>query len=102
MEESAEELFIKLNRETSRIAWHELQRFYAQGAVLQIGPALDLVKTAVAVAQNDSEAVKAWLDAGDVVKVSVDQAELWLASDHSLWAVVVAPWVLVQADKAPQ
>lgn len=102
MEESAEELFIKLNRETSRIAWHELQRFYAQGAVLQISPALDLVKTAVALAQNDSEAVKAWLETGDVAKVAVEQAEAWLAADPSLWAVVVAPWVLVQTDKAAQ
>ena len=46
--DESSELMLKLNRETSRILWTELQRFYAQGAVLVVAPELDLIATAVA------------------------------------------------------
>ncbi|MNR48745.1 hypothetical protein D3C85_1680210 [compost metagenome] len=56
----------------------------------------DLVAVAQAVAENDQGQVAAWLQAGVLSKVDEACAQDLLARNPKLWAVVVAPWVLVQ------
>jgi len=95
----------KLNQETARIAWTDLQRFFARGVAIRVAPELDLVDTAVAFAQNRSAFVQAEMALGRVDRVEADQARRWLEDDASLWAVVVSPWDLVQqapTDAAPE
>lgn len=96
MEDNQELLRAKINGETSRMAWTELQRFFATGAVIGVSGALDLVDVAVRIASDDTEAVQKWMEAGQVAKVSDAQANTWLEEDAMLWAVVVKPWILVQ------
>ncbi|MCY1294299.1 hypothetical protein D9M68_431900 [compost metagenome] len=103
MTENPSTLYAKLLGETARIDWQELQPFFARGALLWVEPALDLVAAAVAVAENDQASVAAWLAAGQLSKVEASRAEDLLARDPTLWAVVVAPWVLIQERaEAPQ
>jgi hypothetical protein len=90
---------VKLNRETSRIYWTELQRFYAQGAVLVVAPELDLVATAAAVANDDAAAVSTLMKAEQLQKATEAFAVNCLAENSEVWAVVVAPWILVQKDR---
>lgn len=94
-------LYAKLLGETAPISWQELQPFFARGALLWVAGDQDLIAVAQAVAENDQTAVGAWLQAGHVGKVDDDRAEDLLARDPQLWAVVVAPWVLVQERVAP-
>lgn len=94
-----ESLQQKLNRETAKIQWKALQEHHQQGAVIAVSPALDLVSVAVALAEDNRAAVEAWLNNSSIEKVSEGQAKTWSDQDSELWAVVVAPWVLVQ-DKA--
>lgn len=95
-------LYAKLLGETAPIAWQELQPFFARGALLWVEGSQDLVAVAEAVAENDRGKVAAWLEQGVLSKVDDGLAEDLLARDPSLWAVVVAPWVLVQERiKAP-
>ncbi|MNR62371.1 hypothetical protein D3C85_1843740 [compost metagenome] len=57
---------------------------------------------ALAVAEDDKAQVAAFLAAGKLSKVEEDRAQDLLARDPKLWAVVVAPWVLIQErDEAP-
>jgi hypothetical protein len=93
-----DELHQKLNLETARITWPELERHFARGAVVVVAPGLDLVEVAAAVARDDPAAVGAWAQTGAVVRASDDHARRWVAAgeDAWFWAVVVAPWVLVQ------
>ncbi len=98
--DESSELMTKLNRETSRIYWTELQRFYAQGAVLVVAPELDLVATAVAIANDDAETISALMKSGQLQKATEELAVNWLADNCEVWAVVVAPWVLVQKDRS--
>ncbi|MDD5180698.1 MAG: DUF2288 domain-containing protein [Gallionellaceae bacterium] len=86
----------KLNRETSRIAWKELQRFFASGAAVAVSHELDLVEVAFQFSRDNKEQVERWLLAKKVGKVSDEQARIWLEADAMMWAVVVSPWVLVQ------
>jgi Uncharacterized conserved small protein len=96
MNEPTEILRAKLNGETAKISWAEMQRHHARGVVVRVAGELDLVAVALAMAQDDGAAVGRWMQAGQVGKVSDEQARDWLARDPYLWSVVVAPWVLVQ------
>ncbi len=99
MSDLPSELMIKLNRETSKIDWQALQRFYAQGAVLVVAPSLDLVATAAAVAEDNSAYIADLLKQDLLKKADEAQAAKWLADKCEVWAVVVAPWVLVQRER---
>lgn len=87
----------KVNLETSRIPWKELLRFFAGGTVIAVSSELDLVEVAVQVTQDNKAQVEQWLAAGKVARVSDELAKEWLDADATLWAVVVKPWILVQA-----
>jgi hypothetical protein len=88
-------LYAKLLGETASITWKELQPFFAKGALLWVEPTLDLIAVAEAFAENREAQVAAWLKSGDVGKVSESNALDLFERDPPLWAVVVAPWVLI-------
>ena len=94
------ELHDKINRETARIHWSELERHFAHGAVIYVSHELDLVEVALRIAHDDREHIARWMNEGKVAKVSDEQALSWQAGNALLWASVVSPYVLVQADKA--
>jgi hypothetical protein len=85
-----------INTETAKIAWKELQRFFAQGYALAVSPQLDLVDAAYQVSQDNKQQVEIWMAAGQFGPVSDAQALEWLEANVLMWAVVVRPWVLVQ------
>jgi hypothetical protein len=89
-------LWENLNRETGRIAWRELQRYYAQGRAVAVDRRLDLVEVALRLAEDDAERVARWMRRGEIGPVSDAQARDWFQREAVLWAVVVSPWVLVQ------
>lgn len=86
----------KINSETARIPWRELQRFFAAGKVIQVAAGLDLVDVAYALDQDDVEQVQQWTDGLQLVPVSDEKAREWVAAEALLWAAVIKPWVLVQ------
>lgn len=86
----------KVNLETSRIAWKELQRFFASGVAIFVSDELDMVEVALQISKDDQAQVAHWLDAGQLGKVTDEQALAWFEADAEVWAVVVSPYVLVQ------
>ncbi|BAN47435.1 DUF2288 domain-containing protein [Metapseudomonas resinovorans] len=102
MNDNASTLYAKLLGETAAITWEELQPFFARGALLWVDGAQDLVAVALAVAEDDKPKVAELLTSGKLCKVEETRAQDLLARDPNLWAVVVAPWVLIQErDEAP-
>jgi hypothetical protein len=89
----------KLNQETARMPWRELQKYFAGGAVIGVSPELDLVEVAVRIANDDKAAVAQWMAENRIAKVSDAQALAWWDADMQLWAVVIKPWILVQPPK---
>ena len=87
----------KVNLETSRIAWKELQRFFASGAAVSVSNELDLVEVALQISEDNKAQVEQWLVSGQIGMRSDEQARAWYEADAELWAVVVSPYVLVQA-----
>jgi hypothetical protein len=82
--------------ETSKIAWSELQRFFAAGKAIFVSNDLDLVEVALQISNDNSAIVRQWMAAGKVAPVSDNQARYWFDCDATVWAVVIKPWVLVQ------
>lgn len=93
------DLRLKVNSETARLLWRELEKHYAQGNVVWVANELDLVEVAVRISHDDKASIAQWMADGKVAKVSDQQALEWHTGDASLWAVVVSPFILVQQDK---
>jgi len=87
----------KILSETAKIEWKALQRFYAQGRVIQVINDADLIELATAMANDNTELVTKWKAAGKFNAVSDEQALTWYSEDALVWAVTVAPFVLVQS-----
>ena len=94
--ENDTDLRIKINRETARLPWSELQRHFAQGTVIYVSEELDLVDVALRISHDDKASIARWMADGKVAKVSDAQAQAWTEADASLWTSVVSPFVLVQ------
>jgi len=94
--DKARQLRDHYHQQTAQIAWRELQTFFAQGKVIQVVAELDLVDVAVQLSLDNADQFQRWIDGGDIAPVSDAQAGDWFKRDKTLWAVVAAPWVLVQ------
>ncbi len=92
----SEILRAKLNLETAQIQWSELERHFARGDVVKVALGTDLVEAALNMAENRTDVVQAWLADGRIARAQMSDAEDWHARKPLFWAVVVAPWVLVQ------
>lgn len=90
------ELLAHLNLETGRLAWAEAERHFARGVLVKVAGELDLVEVAAAMAEDDKARFVGWLETGQVAKASAEDALRWHEGQAQFWAVVVAPWVLVQ------
>jgi len=97
--EDISELITRLNGETAKIEWHELQKHYASGSVIAVAAGFDLIKVAIALHQDDTAQIKQWLVEELVVEVSDSQAQRWYDQNTSVWALVIPPFVLVQEKK---
>lgn len=86
----------KLNLETARIAWHELQPHFARGAAVYVDESLDLIETARLMADDNTSALADLMRQGRFGVVGDEQARRFWVENRQMWAVVVAPWVLVQ------
>ena len=96
MMDDNDELRAKINAETGKIGWKELERHFARGVVITVDGSLDLVEVAARFAEDDRAKVERWLTSGKVRRTTPEDAQHWADNDPDLWSVVVAPWVLVQ------
>jgi hypothetical protein len=93
----------RIHAETAKIAWQELQRFFAQGLAIGVKPELDLVDVACEMSYDNKDRIEAWMESGKIGQVSDAQAIEWHEANALMWCVVIRPWVLVQpvlADEA--
>ncbi|HPQ94358.1 MAG: DUF2288 domain-containing protein [Thiothrix sp.] len=96
MEDIGLSLRDKLNLETASVSWHELALFFARGRVIEVKNGLDLVEVAAALTSDNTVLFSRWIEIGSIRHLPDATARAWVLDDSHLWAVVVAPWVLVQ------
>ena len=86
-------------RETAKIPWRELQKFFASGATVYVSPELDLVEVACQISLDNKPLIENLMAERKLAPVSDQQAIEWLDADITVWSVVIKPWVLVQPGK---
>jgi hypothetical protein len=94
------DLRLKINSETARLPWAELEKHFAQGSVVFVSPDLDLIDVAVRISHDDKESIARWMGEGKIGKVTDEQAQAWTEGQAALWTSVVHPFILVQQEKA--
>ncbi|NNM82390.1 MAG: DUF2288 domain-containing protein [Burkholderiales bacterium] len=92
----------KLNLDTAKISWEELQRYFAAGHLIAVREGIDLVEVALSISSDERNAVEEWIASNAIGKVTDEEALSWHESKAVLWAVVVKPWVLVQEARVLQ
>lgn len=91
----------KIQLETAKIYWSELQRFFAKGEAIWISTQLDLIEVAYHFSIDDKAQVQIWLNEKTISQVPDELALEWFNSNTQLWAVVIKPFVLVQEIYKP-
>lgn len=86
----------KINLETAKISWSELQRFFAAGKVLNVAPDQDLTEVARLMSLDQVAQIAQLVDTGKIETVADERALEWYENNAHLWSVVVKPYVLVQ------
>jgi len=90
------DLMKDLNRQTAKMPWSDVEKFFAHGSAVFVGADLDLIEVAAAMAMDNKEQIAAWMQTQQMGLVSESQALAWSKQNALLWAVVVAPWVVLQ------
>jgi len=90
-----------LNAQTGRIDWPELSRHFARGVVVCVHGGEDLVHVAEAFVGDRADEIERLYAARRLHRASDADARRWQAEATGFWAVVVAPWVLVQETADP-
>lgn len=88
-----------INFETAKISWKELEVYYASGNVISVSPELDLIDVALVITKDNATQLKAWMDNGQIDSVTDTQAKEFANTAATVWAVVIKPWILIQATK---
>ena len=86
----------KLNLETAKIGWKELELFFAKGVLLCVAASEDLITVAEQIASNQQDEIEALITEKKIEFVTPEWARGNCQSATELWAVVVTPYVLCQ------
>ncbi len=98
---STDELRNKLNLETGEIDWPELQRHFARGVVIAVASEHDLLEVAIKFTLDDKSQIESWINTDTLKRADDNNALHWEQTKAVFWAVVVAPWILVQEQHNP-
>lgn len=90
----------KLELETAKLGWDELQRHFARGVVIVVKEHLDLIEVAIKLTEDDNIQFEKWTKNDQIWRANDEDAIAWQETQPTFWSVVVAPWVLVQEVSA--
>lgn len=88
----------KLAESLGPVGYGDISAHLGRDAVFVVAPSLELVDCGVAVAMDEVETVRLWIESGALRKPSRDERAHWAAQGGTFVAVVVQPFVLVQID----
>lgn len=87
----------RLKSRLGPVQFSDVKAHLDRDAVFIVRADLDLVECGVAVATDDVDQVRGWIDAGQLRKPSAAERREWPDQSERRWmAVVVQPFVLVQ------
>lgn len=100
MTQDVSTLYAQILGETAQISWQELEKFFAQGVLFSVDPALDLVAVAESIADDNKKQVSALMQQKKLYRLTDEEALNYQSNNQTLWAIVLSPWILVQNRSA--
>ena len=92
------ELREQFQRDLAEVSWKDLRIHLQRDAVILVDPTLDLVDTAVAVAEDDKLQVESWLAEGLLKKPDAAQIKSWETDlEKPFRVLIVQPFILTQS-----
>ena len=85
-----------LEAEIGPVDWQVIRPHFLRGAIIIVSKDLDLIDVAVKVAEDDTHAIKDWIEEGKLTKPFPEDAKRWEEEMEELTSLVVEPFVLVQ------
>lgn len=88
-------------RDLAEVSWRELRVHLQRDGVILVSRDLDLIETAVAVADDDAGKVETWIAADQIGKPGKEQLDAWeKEQDKAFRMLIVQPFILIQdADR---
>ncbi|WP_185964573.1 DUF2288 family protein [Aliikangiella marina] len=86
----------KLNLETAKISWKELELFFAKGNLLTVSPSKNLIEVAEQIASNQQKEIESLILEKNIEFATPSWVRENCSENPTLWAVVVAPYVVCQ------
>ena len=96
MSNEISDLYAQLLGQTAQMSWAEIMPFFAKGMVLWVASDQDLVAVAEQIINDDKKKISALMQQKALHNLKDEQALDFQQRDPELWAVVVAPWLIVQ------
>lgn len=96
MSNEISDLYAQLIGQTARMSWAEIMPIFAKGMVLLVASDQDLVAVAEQIINDDKKTISALMQQKALHNLQDEQALDFQQRDPELWAVVVAPWLIVQ------
>ncbi len=88
---------ISLARQVDIVSWEMLAPHMEKGQFLVVGTDLDFLDTAVAIADDQVEQVKEWIESEQMKRPSPQTLDQWAhIEDKQFRFVIVKPFVLIQ------
>ncbi|VAW85712.1 hypothetical protein MNBD_GAMMA16-294 [hydrothermal vent metagenome] len=86
----------EFNGQTGKITWPELEKYFARGVLIKVANDLDLVEVALSISKDDKQYINTLLTENQLQHANIEDAKQWNETQPSFWAIVTAPWVLIQ------
>ncbi len=85
----------KLTRDLDITTWSDLRPHAIAERMFLVSRDLDLIEVAVAVADDESARVDAWISSGKITRPSLEQQSVWEGTTELIFrCVIVQPFVL--------
>jgi len=92
------EMRASFKRDLGEVCWRELRIHLQRDSIILVSGELDLIETAVAVAEDDKSQVEQWISSGLIGKPEKDSLEQWEAELSTPFnMLIVQPFILIQA-----
>jgi hypothetical protein len=86
-----------LTEALDQATWEWLKPHVARDAIIIVSETLTLVEVGVAIVNNQTATVEAWITAQLIAKPTVAQLQEWnVGGDRTFTALIVQPYVLIQ------
>ena len=93
----SDSLRAELEKSLGPAEWSLIRKQMVKDTIIVVASTLELIEVALAVAQNEENRVKAWIESGEITKPDLEMLSIWEKTpDRTFLCVVVHPFVLIQ------